>query len=57
MSEYERKAFAEMQIIREILGWKWHSDDVKHYFIKSFLLGWTSADYIHEMTSRDERHS
>ena len=47
----------EMAVVREIIGWKWHDDDVKHYFIKSFLLHWTTADYIHEMTERDNRNT
>lgn len=42
-----------LEVIREILSWKWHDDDVKQYFIKSFLLGWTDAEYIHGMTERD----
>ena len=45
------------KVVREIIGWKWHDDDVKHYFIKSFLLHWTTAEYIHEMTERDIRNS
>lgn len=43
----------KMDVIREIVSWKHHDDDTKQYFIQSFLLGWTSAEYIHGMTERD----
>ena len=46
-------ATEQLSVISEILSWKWHDDDVKHYFIKSFLLGWTDAEYIHGITERD----
>lgn len=46
----------QLSVISEILSWKWHDDDVKYYFIKQFLLGWTNADYIHRMTERDNRN-
>lgn len=42
----------KIEVIREILSWTRHDDDTKHYFIKSFLLGWTDEEYIHGMTAR-----
>lgn len=36
--------------IREILNWHTFSEEDKLYFIQSYLLGWTSEDYIHNIT-------
>jgi len=49
MEESTRK----LNVIREILSWVHHDDDVKHYFIQSFLIGWTNEEYIHGVTARD----
>lgn len=42
----------KLEVIREILSWTLHDDDTKHYFIQSFLLGWTSEEDIHGITAR-----
>lgn len=44
----------KLDVIREILDWKYHDDDVKFYFVKTFLLGWNDAEYIHTITERDK---
>lgn len=43
------------EVIAEVLGWRTHDDDTKIYFIKSYLLGWTTEEQIHEVTERDRR--
>lgn len=49
------KGGTAIPVIREILGWGSHDDDTKYYFIKSYLLGWTDEQYIHDMTERDSK--
>lgn len=49
MSDHEK-----MDIVREIIAWTWCDDKVRHYYIKSFLLGWVSVEQIHELTERND---
>ena len=45
-----------VEIIREIIGWGEPLNDYnKHFAIKSFLLGWTSAETVHQITESNKR--
>ena len=45
-----------IEIIREIIGWEEPLNDYnKHFTIKSFLLGWTSAEAVHQITESNKR--
>ena len=45
------------EVVAEILGWKSHDDDTKIYFIKSYLMGWTTEEQIHAVTMRDRKEN
>lgn len=44
-------------IIQEVLDWRTKSEEDKLYFIKSYMLGWTSEEQIHRITSSDAEAS
>ena len=46
---------SKTEVIAEVLSWRSHDDDTKIYFIKSYLMGWTTEEKIHEVTERDRR--
>lgn len=46
---------ANLDIIREILSWKWETDHMKRYYIQSFLLNWVRVEDIHRITESDKR--
>ena len=51
-------ASEKMDIVREILAWgNTHGDSDKLYTIQSFLLGWTSAQAVHNITDSQRRVS
>ena len=54
MRRNEMKSDAVVEIIREILSWEKFDDLDKVYFIQSFLLNWTDAERIHEITERSK---
>ena len=44
-------------IIQEVLDWRTKSEEDKLYFIKSYMLGWTSEEQIHRITDSDTEES
>lgn len=50
----EKDHSAVIGIIQEILSWN-DTDYWKHYFIRSFLFGWTSEEQIHNLTNSKAR--
>ena len=39
-----------IDIVREILGWTYATDNTKRYYIQSFLLNWVRVEDIHRLT-------
>ena len=54
MRRNDMKSDAVLEIIREITEWKTFEDTDKVYIIQSFLLGWTDAERVHELTETDK---
>lgn len=45
----------KIKLIDDIMGWETFDDRDKVFYIKSFLLGWSSADDINKLTRADVR--
>lgn len=55
MKAKQMESSEKLDIIREILGWGCADPVDQVYMIQSFLLNWTDAERIHELTDAFER--